>query len=171
MRDETQNAALSGAASGGILGLVGSGLAGGGLKSALRASLLGALTGGAISGAGVGTGTAMLGSPEEDEVNPYTRRGVLGGGVAGAGMGGLLGAALAKRFLKFKAPPPALKALADQPVRKAAGIGAGAGGAFGAYQAGDEGMQVDFIKNEIDELQRKRKAEMLGRQLMEGGFA
>ncbi len=171
MNDSTRNATISGAASGGILGGVGAGLAGGGIKSALRAALLGALTGGAVSGAGQAAGAAALGDIEEGEVNPYTRRGVLGGGLAGAGMGGLLGAALSRKFLRVPGAKGAIGALASKTPGKAAGIGAGAGGAFGAYQAGDEGMQLDFIQNEMDDTRKKRRAQQLAMQLMDEGIA
>ena len=170
MNDSTRNATISGAASGGILGGVGSTLAGGGMKAALRAALLGALTGGAVSGAGQAAGSAVLGDPEEGEINPYTRRGVLGGGLAGAGMGGLLGAALSRKFLRVPGAKGALSALAGKSTGRAAGLGALGGGAFGGYQAGDEGMQLDFIQSEMDAMRKKRKAELLGQRLMDEGY-
>lgn len=165
-RDDIKKAALSGAASGGLLGLGGGLLSGGGIKSALRAAALGALGGGAVSGAGVGAGSALMGEPEEGEISPYTRRGALGGGTVGAGLGGLLGAALGKNYLKM-AKFPSLGKLGG---KKGALLGGLGGGGAGAFMAGDEGMQLDFIQNELDAMEKKRRADQIAKSIVDGTF-
>ncbi len=157
MFDAALKAGASGATSGGIMGLGGSLLSGAPPKQALRNALMAALAGGTISGVGVGAGTAFLGEPK-DEVNPYTRRGSVGGAGVGGTMGALLGAALAKKYLKapsklqnvekfFVGKHPALGAL----------IGGAGGAAFGAYQGADEGMQLDALQGELDDLELRRR--------------
>lgn len=168
MRDDTKKAALSGAASGGLLGLAGSALGGGGIKQALRSALLGALAGGTVSGGGIAIGDTVMGAPEQGEINPYTRRGALGGGIAGAGVGALLGGALAKKYLKIPKATGITQFFANRQPKMAAALGAMGGGLAGAYQAGDEGMQLDFIQNEIDAMGRKRKAEEIAQKIMRG---
>lgn len=169
MDDSTKKAALSGAASGGVMGLIGAGMGGSGLKKALRAALLGSGVGATVAGGGTALGSSVLGSPGEGEINPYTRRAALGGGIAGAGIGAALSAALAKKWLKINNPPLS-KIFAGKSPGKSALLGGAVGGLFGGYQGGDEGMQLDFIQNEIDALARKRKADELAKRIMEGGL-
>jgi hypothetical protein len=162
-----QKAAASGAAGGALYGGVGSMLLGSGPKGAIRNAILAALAGGTVSGVGVGAGAKLMGDPEEDEISPYTRRGALGGATVGGGLGALLGAALGKKYLKM----PKLAAIGSLSPKKAALAGGLGGAASGSYMAADEGMQLDFIQNELDAHERKRRADELAKQIMDGTYS
>lgn len=169
MMDAVGRAALSGAGSGGVLGLGSAILGGAGIKSALRRAVLGSLMGGGAAATAVGAGSLALGSPDAGESNPYTRRGAAGGAITGGTFGALLGGAMSKGILsgslakKYLKVPEALGGMARFAAGKhpalSAIIGGLSGGAVGAYQGGDEGMQVDFIQNEIADAQKKRRRE------------
>lgn len=161
MFTEAAKAGLSGATSGAAVGLGTSLLTGANYKQALRNAALSALVGGGISGTGVGIGTAIHGEPGRNETSPYTKRGSLGGGVAGALGGGVLSAALAGEHMAVPSKMPILGKLVGKNRLVAALLGSLAGGAGGAYMGADEGMQLDFFKNEMDAMRRKRRAEGL----------
>lgn len=163
MNERTKNAALSGAASGAVLGGAGSILTGANLKSALRAALLGSVASAGMAGGGMAIGNSILGDPpDEDEINPNTRRTALGGGIAGGSIGALLGGALGKKYLRLPGATGLTKYIASKSPKTAALLGGGSGALAGSYLAADEGMQLDFLQNELDALERKRRAKELG---------
>lgn len=172
-------AAKSGALFGGVAGAT-SGLIGGqrSLRSIGMRGLGGAALTAATGAAGVGLGNAILGSPEDGERNPYTKRAGIGGTIAGAAAGAGLGYALGAGKLRpltsaagslarrFEAPTDNLigdyiknqmrKRTVGAGLQTAAGlgtIGALAGGNVGL----DEGMGIDFLRKDPEEM-RKRQA-------------
>lgn len=166
----TTQATLSGAGTGALVGGVSKMLAGGRKPTdiALRA-LLGALAGGTMAGGSNKVGQEVLGPAEDDEPTPFTTRGavggLVGGGAIGAGLGALLGGGKLNGIGKalggaLKIAPDNL--LMDQVKRLAAGGNVGKGAAMGggllggvaAFQGADEGMQVDFLRNQA--LARRR---------------
>jgi len=171
--DDVRDATISGGLSGAGIGLTGTALAGGNWKQALRSALMGALAGGTVAGGGVGTGSLLMGESEPGEINPSTRRGILGGGLAGGGLGALASAALAKKFLKVPPKEGVMSFLGKQTPGKAALYGGTVGAGMGAAHAGDEGMQIDAINNELDALNRRQRAEKMVQKMMNpdpGGF-
>jgi len=156
-RKQEIKAALSGAASGALLG-GGTALLtrGKSLKSALHAAGIGAGAMGALAGGGTAIGNKVLGNPDPNDRAAFTKRAAVGGALAGAALGGLGAVALKKGALGAKAtsaftkgaktwrPLHAIKT-AGSPT--AAAIGAGAGALYGAHQGADEGMLVDAINN------------------------
>ena len=174
IRDATLTALLGGGASGAVLG-AGSGLFGKGSVTAKNIgtkALLGALGSGALAGASTYIGNKALGAPEDDDPTGYTTRGgvggAIGGGISGAGLGAL--AARGKVPLP-KASPEFLRAYAQKlkamPLGKGAGIGAAIGalglGSLASYFGADEGMQLDFMHNQV-------QAEKLKKMRAENGF-
>lgn len=162
-----QQATLSGAGTGAVLGGM-SKLLGGSRDwraIALR-SLLGAGAGAGIAGGSNAVGQELLGPADDSEPTPFTVRGALGGlvggGLLGAGAGALLGAGKLGR-LAAKLPDnlitEKLAALASRPgaesAKRAAMLGGAIGGGVSAYQGADEGMQVDFLRNQA--LARRRR--------------
>lgn len=165
MISAVKHAAEGGAASGGLLGLGTSLMGGASVRKALRNAAASALLAGGVSGAGVGVGTAALGEPheeDEDDPNPYTRRGAVGGAIAGGGAGALLGAALAKGYLRAPAELGALNKLAGKHPLLGALAGGTVGALAGGYKAGDEGMQVDFLQHELDAHHKRRMRKARG---------
>lgn len=182
--DRLKAAALTGAASGGLLG-AGSALLGGAknLPGVLKKAAIGAVGGGIVAPAAIGTGEAIMGAPGPDEQNAYVRRGLLGGAILGGGLGagaaGLMSAGaklpLAKLGAfgdKIKTAMSAdnivlnkLRQYAQNPSRSnimkgvllGTGIGALAGGEFSA----DEGLNLDAIQNEIDAAKMRRRKQGL----------
>lgn len=153
-----RDAGISGAASGGIMGGLGSLLSGTNYKTALRNAAIGSLIGGGLAGGGVAIGNEVMGEPERGETNPYTRRGTIGGAVAGAGAGTLAGGALAKDYIDLpKKLEPVGKYIRGKHPLLGAILGGIGGSALGAWKVGDEGMQVDFIQSELDDLRRRRR--------------
>ncbi len=173
MRDDVKRAAASGGLSGAILGGGSALISGMGLKKALRNALIGGLGSGALAGTGVGVGGALLGDPEEGEINPNTRRAALGGGLVGGAAGAGAGLALSKGIGK------AIPAIGKHEIARflskrnpalAAALGLGAGALVGGFHGGDEGMQVDFLQNERDAIEKKRRAEKLAADIMAGRY-
>lgn len=179
--DRLKTAALTGAASGGLLG-AGSALLGGGksLRGILRKAAIGAAGGGIAAPAAIGAGEAVLGAPEQDEKNPYVRRGLVGGAIIGGGLGGGISALLAsgKKLPltkmgafgdKIKTALSAdniilnkLREYAENPSRsnivKGTLLGTGIGAFGGAEFSADEGLNLDAIQNEIEAAKiRKQK--------------
>lgn len=180
IREATRKAALSGGITGGILGGVGSLL--GGARSPgrmLKSAILGGLGGGALTGGATYLGTETLGVPDATEPGGYTWRAGLGGALLGAGGGALLGAlgsraggfkTLKKMAQKADIPTENMigdfyRRLSEKPLkeamRKGAGLGAGIGGGVGTFMGSDEGMQLDFIENQLREAQRQRLREAM----------
>lgn len=172
-------AALSGVGSGALMGGAGRFIAGSRkLKEMLKAAAMGGALSGATAGLATGAGTAAMGVPDSDESNAYATRGLTGGallgGTVGAGIGGALGlkgpGILAKlpkivkqagsnlpldnmltdKLLAYAAKPGASSAV------KGALLGAGTLGAAASYLGGDEGMQIDLIRDQMNALKRKR---------------
>lgn len=177
VRDATLTALLGGGATGAILGGT-AGLFGdvrGGKNALLKAvgtkALLGALASGALAGGSAYIGNKSMGAPEDDDPTGYTTRGAVGGAIGG-GIGGAGAGALAARG-KLPLPkksPEFLRAYAQKlkamPLSKGAGIGAAIGalglGSLAAYQGADEGMQLDFINNQMAAEKRKKMREEYG---------
>ncbi len=174
----TAAAATSGAISGATLGAIGRLLAGARKPSELlKAGTAGALASGALSGGSTYLGGKLLGAPEEGDPSGYTTRGmaggILGGGVLGGGLGYLMGSgkfgklartsALAAKaeelipdnlifeWLRKQAKNPSLAKTAAA-TATLGGIGAGTAG----YLGSSEGMQLDYLKDQIDAKRRER---------------
>lgn len=156
-RKQEIKAALSGAASGALLG-GGTALLtrGKSLKSALQAAGIGAGAMGALAGGGTAIGNKVLGNPDPNDRAAFTKRAAVGGALAGAALGGLGAVALKKGALGAKASDAFTKgaktwrplhAIQNAGTPTAAAIGAGAGALYGAHQGADEGMMVDAINN------------------------
>jgi len=171
-------AAKSGALFGGIGGVTSGILSGQRSLRAIGMRGLGGAAGLAATAAGGGAlGTALLGTPEEGEKNAYAKRGGLGGAVAGtaagAGLGYILGAgklrpltrAAGRLAREFDAPIDNL--IGDQVkkqiqqrslaagLKTAGGLGV-MGGLGGGYMGMNEGMGVDFLHEDPDELRQRR---------------
>jgi len=168
-----RDAALSGSLSGLVLGAGGRFLGGGRtLADLAKAGAGGAALSGGISGGSVAAGNILMGPPEEEETQPYTRRGALGGLAGGALLGGLAGGLagagkIPKAAGKLKGVVPTENLLFETlakygkaptagRVAAGTGIGAGTGGIGSAFLGSDEGMQVDMILAELDEAQKRR---------------
>jgi hypothetical protein len=186
IRDATLTALLGGGVTGGILGgasglfgeVSGAAKAAGPkavrnaiLKSIGTKAALGALASGALAGGSAYIGNKAMGVPDDADPTGYTTRGAvggaIGGGVGGAGIGAL--AARGKIPLPKKSPD-LLRAYAQKlkamPLSKGAGIGAALGalglGSLAAYQGADEGMQLDFLNNQMEAEKRKKMREEHG---------
>jgi len=181
-KDDVLSSILEAAKSGAIFGGIGgvtSGLIGGerSLRSIGMRGLGGAAGLAATAAGGGALGTAILGAPDQDEKNAYAKRGGLGGAIAGtaagAGLGYILGAGKLKPWTtaagrlarEFEAPIDNL--IGDQ-VKKgiqrqslagglATGAGLGAlGGVAGGYMGMNEGMGVDFLHDNPNEIRQRR---------------
>lgn len=171
-----KDAAISGSASGALLGGFGRMLAGSRkpwelLKSAgIGAGLTGALTAGSTA-----IGSGLMGAPAPGDSSGYTTRGLVGGLVGGGAIGAGMGALAAHPRLKnlYKLVPNKLKselpldnALMDAmkkmsqkgQMAPAASLGGATVGGLGAFLGSDEGMQIDFIQ---DQLRKRRREEAL----------
>ena len=146
-------AALSGGASGAVLGGLSILKRGTGALAALKnAGKLGGVSAGIVGG-GALIGSRIVGKPREDESAPFTKRAGLGGAIAGAGVG--LAGALALR--KTKGGAKVLEKAAkewrpamwvrESPLAAAGAVGAVGGALYGGAQGLDEGQQVDSIRN------------------------
>lgn len=166
-KEATKKAALSGLASGALLGGGGALLSGAkNYGQILKALLLGGTAGAGLSAGAIGLGTGIMGDGSPDDPEAYTKRGILGGGLGGAAVGAGLGALLASKHVKI----PAIKALTkagQEPglvargieglvsPKRGAVIGALGLGAAGGFHGAGEGMQLDFVNN-LQEEQKKR---------------
>lgn len=169
---------ISGALSGAVLGGGGAALTG--------AKTLGAIGKSALSGAGLGAALgggsnlaadAVLGEPNPNDPTAYSKRGAVGGALAG-GLGGAALGAIAAGGSKGGFSRMARAALMNKLGRGAvakgvgklgsrsagAGIVGGLGALVGGYQGGDEGMQMDFYKG-LKANERQRKAAKMREEL------
>src|SRR5438045_3134464 len=92
MLDNVRSAALSGLASGALLGGAGK-IIGGARKLsdiAKGAGIGGAISGGLSAGA-TGLGSALMGNPSDDDSSGFTHRGAVGGALGGLLLGGGIG--------------------------------------------------------------------------------
>jgi hypothetical protein len=169
-RKRLQTLALGGGFSGAIMGGATSLLGGAGKWGKVaQAAGLGALGGSALaSGSGYVGGKVLDADPNDPTSN--TKRGAIGGLLAGA-VGGLgLGALMKIPAVKSKVvamlsdagkPGIMAKAIDKMPLKKVA-LGTGLVGAgAGAMSGYDEGMQADFIKNIADQAKEKKRRKMM----------
>lgn len=173
LRDSTLKALLSGGISGSIVGSLPTLLSKGrpNLKRLLQAASVGGGIGATAAGGSTLAGSAILGTPDEDEPSGYTRRGALGGAAVGGTLGGALGALAGSGKVESKASYPYLvrqmmDKLGKMPKGRGALLGAlgGAGvGALGAAASGaDEGMQLDVISHEMRDAKRRKMRDIYG---------
>jgi hypothetical protein len=182
-------AAVSGAVSGGALGLVPLLKRGTRVLPTLRGAAGLAAASAGIVGGGALLGSKIIGKPREEEGSAFTKRAAIGGAAVGAGLG--LAGALALRKTRMGArwliqqsarnsEHPASRVL--YALRKgrgygglasAAGIGAVGGGLYGGATGADEGQQVDSIRSLRKDLRRdvKRAATRLGSRVASVQFA
>jgi hypothetical protein len=190
-RKAARNAALSGLVGGGVMAGAGKALSGErNLATILRRAAIGGGGAGALAGLGTYAGSKILGAPGEDEPSGYTRRGALGGsvggGLLGGGLGYLIGAGGGRKLAKaFGGSPIAkraaavaheelpldnlltdqLKHWAERPSHraglKAGGLLGGVLGLTGGAMASSEGMEQDFLENEIRDAKKKRMREAM----------
>lgn len=167
VRDATIKALISGALSGGALG-AGARVLGGArkLRDIAGPALGAAAASGGIAGGSTYLGSQLMGAPDPEETSGFTHRGALGGALGGGALGGVLGAGAASGIVK----PPMnnlvtdyFKRLARKPSRAGILKGAAAGalglGGLAGYLGSDEGMQVDFLNEEIKRRMRQRMGE------------
>lgn len=172
------SAALSGAAGGALLGGA-SRILGGTRKFSdlLKGMGTAGAIGGGLAAGSTGIGSAMLGMPDKEESHGFTHRGALGGAVGGTLLGAGLGALAGKGHIK--APGSNLisdyfrnlaKRGGSTGLLHGAAAGAVGGGLAAGYQGADEGMQLDFLRSELeDQKRRKRQALMAEIQGLEDG--
>ena len=187
--------ALSAGLSGGVLGTVGKlayGKPAGALDLAKAFLGTGATAAGLATASGA-LGDAVLGDPDSKESTPYTKRGFVGGAVGGGLAGGALGALAASGQLgklltaskisgvaglgeKLGSSAPADNLILEQFRKLAANptagktalgalLGGGVVGAGAAYQAGDEGMQLDTLQSQQREQALRKEAKQKARGL------
>jgi len=171
-------AAKSGALFGGVGGLTSGILSGQRSLRAIGMRGLGAAAAlGATAAGGTALGNTIFGAPEEGEKNPYAKRAGWGtgiaGGVAGAGLGYLLGSGklrgvtslAGKTARHFEAPLDNIVTDRIKSVMAKPSTGAGLilGGSLGALGAGlgaakgiDEGIGIDYLHKDPDDQQRRR---------------
>ena len=163
----TRNAVLSGGASGAAFGLGTALLARKKAAQVAMAALAGGGAGGALAGGSTYLGSKLMGAPDTNDPSGFTKRAGLGGAVGGGGIGAILGGLIGGTSAGQKLAPdvlmPYIKSLKGQ---RGAAIGAaigalGLGGAAG-YKGADEGMQLDFIRNQINDAKRKKMREAYG---------
>jgi hypothetical protein len=157
-------AALSGGASGAVLGGLSILRRGTSPLSALAtAGKLGAVSAGIVGG-GALLGSKIIGKPRDDEGAPFTKRAGLGGSIAGAAVG--LAGALALRKTKSGARilveasknwRPAMW-IRKSPLAAGISVGTVAGALYGGAQGLDEGQQVDSIRNLKKDLKKELPA-------------
>jgi hypothetical protein len=167
-RERLKTLLLSGGVSGALLGGGGSLLGGArSIGKVGKAAAIGALLSGGLSaGSGMlGEAVTPRGDPDDPQAN--TKRGAIGGGLAGGLVGAGAGALLAGKSGLSRTVKAALmrqtgRGLLSKGIGKVAtplggalGIGA-LGAAVGAYQGSDEGMQADFIENLRRDERRRR---------------
>jgi hypothetical protein len=171
-------AALSGGLSGAVLGFTPILKNGVKLRTALKsAAVTGAASAGIVGGGSL-LGSKIIGAPKEGENSPFLKRAALGGTIAGAGAGVLGAIAARKiPFVKSgvanlaKEWRPA-KWMQSKSAIKAAGIGGISGAAIGAYQGSDEGAQVDTINSikKANAENMKKKQFSVGGKVITFGF-
>lgn len=185
IEEAAKGAAISGGLSGMLYGGVGNILSGGRkLSHMLKAAGIGGLVTASAAGGATYLGSQILGAPEAEDPGAYATRGGLGGLLAGGLTGGALGALVGSGKLQKFAKLPFASKLAQKakegmgenlvtsklmewakeggaPASKkgAALLGAILGGTGMAIGSG-EGMQVDYLRNQLAR-ERRRKMEEL----------
>jgi hypothetical protein len=177
LEDRKKRRILESAKHAGLGGLV-SGIIGGGtgklmagersMANILKAAGNSGLLFGGLAAGATAMGGAVMGAPDPEDPGGYSKSGgyggLIGGGIAGAGLGALIGAG------KMKVPAITgvtdniiagkLAALAGKPsVRNAkigALIGGGALGGAAGFRGMEEGMQLDFLNNQVRKLKKDR---------------
>ena len=144
----------SGAALGGANYLVGATRQGFSPRAMLMRALFGGIAGGGLASGASYLGSKALGTSDPDDPSAYTHRGAAGGAIAGGALGAGTGAALASGLWKPKTENMILsylKSMAKKPggAAKGALLGAIGGGLLAGHLGGDEGMQVDFLNQEL----------------------
>jgi hypothetical protein len=165
----TRDATLSGALSGGLLGALANIRGTTKWTQLLRPAAIGALTTGALAGGSTYVGDKLMGAPDEDEISPYTNRGMVGGVVGGGLVGGGLGALHGAGALSMPDAVPKLvrdaltKAMSGRgKILKGAALGAAGTGLAAGYLGADEGMQLDFIQNQLEAARKKQYLQSMG---------
>lgn len=160
-----RDAAISGGLSGSIIGAVTGAIDGKSRAAILRRALIGGLGGATLAGGSIGVGHKILGEPDDE--SSYTRSGAVGGGLLGGSAGALGAYLLSKGYLGSAGAKNALlRKIRSMSPGAATSTGALSGSAFGAYQGSDEGMQLDFIGNELyrreqEDLQKERLRKLM----------
>lgn len=174
--DAAVDAALAAGLTGGVLGGTSRLLSGAReLAPIMRSALLGGGMMGGLAGGATALGSAILGAPKDTEEGAYTRRGLTGGLIGGAAVGGAGGAMLGalgnralrgipkatQAFAKSELPldnliVDAIKRWMSRPgtassAKTGALLGAVTGLAGGGVGA-SEGMGLDYYKTELDRL-------------------
>ena len=157
-----------------------------------KAAAKAAAFGGSVAGGSQLAGSALMGSPDDDEGgSPYAERGALGGGLLGGIGGGVLGGMLAAGKLggpamgelesKIAASVPDnvllqyLKKLSAAPTPEktftGAALGAAALGGPLAFLGADEGVPLDSMRAELLDHQKKKMRERLAMsQALQGDY-
>jgi len=164
VRDATLKALLSGALSGGALGAGGRILGGARkLSDVMKGAAVGGGISGALSGGSTYLGSEIMGPPKETDPSAFTHRGGVGGAVGGGTLGAALGAGAAGGLIGLPSKNVVtdyFTKLARKPNLKGILAGAGAGalglGAIAGYMGSDEGMQVDFLNEEMKRAKRRK---------------
>jgi hypothetical protein len=167
IRDAALKALMSGGISGAVLG-AGSKVLGGArsLKDIAKGAGIAGLASGALSGGAALLGSQIMGAPSDDDPHGFTHRGAVGGAVGGSLLGGGLGAAAAGGLVSLPKGKNGnlifdyFNKLAARPNRarilKGAALGALGLGTVAGYQGSDEGMQVDFLNEEMKRAKRRQ---------------
>lgn len=166
LKKKMKDLALSGALSGAVLGSGASFFNGAkSLGQILKSGAVGAGLAGSMSVGSGYLGNKLMGQDDSDDPNGNTKRGALGGAVAGGLTGGAIGIGLKNKTIKeailkrLTEKEVVLKELTESSLLKrgvqaaskkpwlAALAAAGLIGAGASYQGADEGMQADFLQN------------------------
>lgn len=184
LADNSRHAALGAGLTGASVGAIGK-LLGGGRRVAdlMRgAGAAGAATAG-LAGGATYLGGKLFGVPDEYDPTGYTETAGLGGAVGGGLLGALAGGAIGGGALKGLAKIPALRKVLQRAMHapavdnllgaqfaklaktgggrnalKGALLGGGLLGTGASYVAGGEGMQLDFLRNQLHDEEEIKEA-------------